>query len=762
MNILIDAQTLHTPEINRGIGTYFKEMLESMLKSDFINTFYITAQDTHHLNPLSDFAKSKLKLLTHHHFNPNNLLSQTPQKATITYSNLINEVCQENNIDIYFNPNPQMSNIVLPRKMKHTKYVATIHDLIPLVMKDTYLSLWSKTLQQDYSDKLDILKEYDHLFPISKSTKQDISSLISIPDEKQTITFEGVSNDFDIHPFPNISADEDYILYIGGFDPRKNMLRAIEAFAFFMQNYNTNSKDYKLYLVCSLNKEEKSELLAYAKKHNIQDSILLTGFVKHHKLLNIYKNARCFFFPSLYEGFGLPILEALASGLPVVCSNNSSLPEVAGKDSYYFDPYNIKDMAQSLQKVLNQDMTLPYRKKRHDYASQFTWQKPATIMLNKMQNLLDTKTTPIKKLAWVSPFPPQRSGIANYSEVLLLAMKDDADISIYYDNVLPSTELQTMFKTKPLDQLPKDFDTYDEVIYHIGNNTEFHTNIYNYAWNYPSTVVIHDSNIHPFLKEAFLNSKDKTHYDTALKIHTDESSNNDIDVFKYPMSDAIAQRSKRVIVHHRWVKEQLLNNSNVEVIPHFAYIQPEYQQPILPNDEFTITTFGDINTNKLPDIQIQAAKILLDDGYPIRWIFAGKTQPETKILFTNLKNTPYEDNIISTGYLTNQEYFQHIYSCDLSVNLRNPSMGEASGTLTQALFASKPLIIGDLQQYQEFPDDILAGKIKYNGDEVSQLVNIIKTTLKDKQKRELIQTNAKNYANTLLSLKNITKLYLKG
>ncbi len=780
MNILIDGQTLHTPEINRGIGTYFKEMIEAMLRNDFVNNFYITIEDEKKLSCFSDFTQNKLIKLRNPSCNPTLLLNRDRALASKRYTNLINIFCKENKINVYWNPNPQMDNTILPLKNKYIKYVATIYDLIPYVMKDIYFSTWPESIQKVYLEKIEILKEYDHIFPISKSTQEDTIDIMDISESKQTVTFCGVNKKFKPYPFPQIVTDESYILYLGGFDPRKNMFQSIDAFALFMKEYNSERIPYKLYLVCTLGAEAKDKLITYAKKKKIEKDLVLTGFLREKELLKVYQKAKCFFFPSLYEGFGLPVLEALSSGLSVACADNSSLPEVAQEFAHYFNANDIDAMALSLEKALKDGTCLESRLKRHTYASSYTWEKPAKILLKKILSLEEKKVIyKKKKIAWVSPLPPQRSGISNYSKVLILGMKDDLKIDIYYDTVIPEQELIEKFEIFSLDTLAENFNHYDEVIYHLGNNSEFHTNIYKYAWNYPSTVVIHDWNMHPFMQHSFLNSGESVYYDDAMKIYGEEGrrelnltkKRGYSNIEKFPMSDAIAKKSKRVIVHHQWVREQLITKSNVEVIPHFSYIDGNIEKDniknfrnkyILSKNDFLISIFGDINKNKLPETIIDASKILLDKGYPVKVIFAGKIQDDTRYLFDSLKKTNYESKIIATDYLNDSEYFSCMFESDLIINLRNPSMGEASGTLLQAFYAKKAVIIGDLNQYKEFPDEIVVGKIRYDGTEVKQLSQIIQHFLENSNLKKIIEDNAKRYSDRILGLHTITRRYIKG
>jgi glycosyltransferase involved in cell wall biosynthesis len=769
MNILIDGQTLHTPEINRGIGTYFKEMVEAILAQDFVNAFYITIDSQERLSVLTPFAQNKLIPLISQECNPAFFLEDR-STASKKYTSLMKSYCENESIDYYWNPNPQMFNTILPSTIDGVFSFATIYDLIPYVMKKEYFSKWSKELQGDYQERLERLKAYDHLFPISESTQSDIEKIMGVSKSNQTVAFCGVSDKFKPYPFPTIAVDQRYILYIGGFDPRKNMFKAIDAFSLFTQEYDDNQVAYMLYIVCHLSSEARDELLNYIRKKGIEDRVVLTGFLDEQDLLRVYQKASCFFFPSLYEGFGLPILEALASGISVASANNSSLPEVAKEYAHYFDASDIDQMAKALRDALKESQKQKDRFKRYDYASQYRWDKPAKLILSYIssRSLKSVVQSVKRSLAWVSPLPPQKSGISIYSKVLLFSMRDDADIDIYYDGVEPDQLIQKSFSCLPLKKLSQHFQKYDEVIYHIGNNTAFHKNIYKYAWNYPSTLLVHDWNIQHFMKEAFDNKRDREYYKEAESIFNrvdiDETSK------RLPsMVDAIVAKSKRVIVHHQWVKKQLHRRDHVEVIPLFSFIEEAYTHDDIASlrgkfnvsDKiFLITVFGDVNHNKLPSVVIEAIKLLIDEGYPIELLFVGKIQNETRDLFTTL-TFPYNKKIRVTDYVESLEYYSYLYASDLIINLRNPSMGEASFTLAEALYAKKPIIIGDLNQYKEFPDHVIAGKIPYDGNEIDSLSQLIKKILNKPLLRKKIALNAKEYSKSILGLDRVKKSFLR-
>jgi glycosyltransferase involved in cell wall biosynthesis len=375
------------------------------------------------------------------------------------------------------------------------------------------------------------------------------------------------------------------------------------------------------------------------------------------------------------------------------------------------------------------------------------------------------------KIAWLSPLPPQRSGIANYSYSLVKALKPGLDIDLYYDGQTPVTELQEEFDIYPMAAFAAKHESYDEAIYHIGNNSDFHKAIYEYAWRFPGTVVLHDYNLSGFMHEAFYRQNQElyrqalTHGNPAegrkgfqsliLRLFPGSS--------QFPMSQAIVSRSKKVIVHHRWLRNQFPDNDHIEVIPHFAKLnrQPDPEEIgnfrrklAIRNDHFVLTCLGFINPNKLPGLQINVVKRLVDDGYPVQLVFAGEPAPEIKDLVTEVRSSKYHENIIFTGYQDEADYFNSLFASDVIINLRNPSMGEASGTLMHALAAAKPTIISDTNQYREFPDKV-CWKLVHDKNQEEILYAYIRALVSNRNLRAAISANSANYVKNVLGLEGI-------
>ena len=382
MKILIDGQTLLTPEINRGIGKYFINIVENILSVDFTNDFYLVAPNASNLDVFAPWAREKLHVIEP---TENGHGGRNAELLTSSYSDSINSLISKTGINLYWSPNALMDSVFLPtRQVDHCRYSATIFDLIPLVMEDHFKKAWSPKVFARYRKKLALLEtDYDLFLHISQHTYGDFTARLAVNQKSHAVTPLAVSGSFRPYPFPKIAEAEDYVLYPGGFDPRKNMIGALEAFAELHKHHGNDAavQGTRLRLVCYADEASEKDLRRRARRLGIDDKLDLTGFVTDGELVALYQKARCLFFPSLYEGFGLPVLEGLACGLPIAASNTSSIPEVAGDLAMYFDPYDVKDMAEKLFGALHEPVDLESRLRRYQYAGRFSWQKTALTTL---------------------------------------------------------------------------------------------------------------------------------------------------------------------------------------------------------------------------------------------------------------------------------------------------------------------------------------------------------------------------------------------
>lgn len=201
---------------------------------------------------------------------------------------------------------------------------------------------------------------------MSKSTKDDLVRLFNIDKDKIGVVYEGVSERF--KP-PKNNNRGDYILGVSTLEPKKNFRKLIEAYILLKEKHSITEK-----LVITGKKGWFfKELIDIPTKY--RDNIIFKGYVSNAKLVEMYQKAKIFVYPSMYEGFGLPVIEAMACGCPVITSNVSSLPEVAGSAAYYVNPYRVEDIERGLNFLLNdKSLRNEFSQKGLRQSRKFSWQ----------------------------------------------------------------------------------------------------------------------------------------------------------------------------------------------------------------------------------------------------------------------------------------------------------------------------------------------------------------------------------------------------
>ena len=244
------------------------------------------------------------------------------------------------------------------------RFVVTSFDMIPLRFAKRFSPL--TPYHRYYTPQ--VLKQAQHIICISQTTAKDISDFYQISASK--ITPIPLAHDR-THFSPLNLPTRNYFLYIGRQDPYKNIQRLISAFA-ALPNY----KDYELWLAGPSDRRYTPTLKAQVAELGITNQVKFLDYIPYSELPKIINQAIALVFPSLWEGFGLPVLEAMACGTPVITSNLSSLPEVAGDAAILIDPYNTGEITEAMQAIAT-DSVLRSRLRilGLNRASQFSWAK---------------------------------------------------------------------------------------------------------------------------------------------------------------------------------------------------------------------------------------------------------------------------------------------------------------------------------------------------------------------------------------------------
>jgi glycosyltransferase involved in cell wall biosynthesis len=481
-------------------------------------------------------------------------------------------------------------------------------------------------------------------------------------------------------------------------------------------------------------------------------------------LPNIYRGAAVFFFPSRYEGFGLPVLEAMACGLPIVTTRVSSIPEVVGELAFYCSPDDPRDMARALGEALYARHDTKLRQSAVARARTFHWADAAAAYNRAFRKIAVERTVSIQavgeqrpRVAYASPWVPQRSGIADNSLGLVDELRKFLDLTLFLPQ--PDSAQETYgLPVRPIQDLAAAHASFDTAIYHLGNNSEMHTEIYRVARQCPGIVVLHDFNIHPFLQHAFLKTSDEQlFYEAWRESHgksPEEYQSGHTNVFDYPMCQAVLKRSLATIVHSRWAGEQLADIPNVSVLPLCSQAgtpseDQETQHALrdrlgIPPEMFVVSTMGFQNRLKRFPSVLAAIRGLVDRGYPLRLVVGGQSlDPELRI-DERIHALGLDEHVVRTGYLSDAEFDALIRLSDVLVNLRGPSMGESSGTMIRALGEGKALIVSNYQQFADFPDDV-CWKADVDENEVPQLIAMLEHLLRCPATRSQLGRNGQRW-----------------
>jgi glycosyltransferase involved in cell wall biosynthesis len=363
MRIMIDARMGHT---RVGMGVYVRGLLRSLSKIDKENEYFVILNKGKKDNfiPLQDNFHKIYTGVTYSNYLKRDLWEQ------IYLPILLNRY----NIDVYHGP-----NYILPL-FSNKKMILTIYD--------TTISFsnygWYKPVSRYRVQKLLSLsaKKADKIITGSEHSKKDIISILGIPEEKIKVIYIGVDEEYKVIKDQSklnlvkakYGLNKKFILHVGSLNPRKNISRLIEAYNKLPLEL---SKEYQLVLVGGKG-WRSNEIFAKIEKLGLNDKVLFTGFVEDDDLHLLMNAASLLVFPSLYEGFGIPPLEAMACGIPVVASNTSSIPEVVGDAALLFDPYNVEEMSVAIYKALtDEQLRNDLVKRGFERVKYFSWKKTA-------------------------------------------------------------------------------------------------------------------------------------------------------------------------------------------------------------------------------------------------------------------------------------------------------------------------------------------------------------------------------------------------
>ena len=344
-----------------GIGRYIKNLLINLFVIDYYNEYvlFFLPSDIDKFKCPNDNVRKKVIAAPHY---------------SIKEQFIFNRVLEEEKLNLV-----HFTHFARPIFFQG-KNVVTIHDLTHYYFPGKKMKAWYKKRAYHFVLR-QAVKKADRIIAVSDNTKDDIVRLIGADKNKIDVVYEGVEPKFKPASQGEVAKikakykiDKEYIIYVGVSRVHKNIQGLVKALAILINQYE---KDLILVLGGKPH-PENPELLDLIKKFNLGERILMPGFIPDAELPAFYSGAECFVFPSFYEGFGLPLLEAMACDVPIACSNTSSLPEIAGNAAVYFNPYDPSDMARAIAEVVsNKPLQKKLIKAGALQVGKFSWHKMA-------------------------------------------------------------------------------------------------------------------------------------------------------------------------------------------------------------------------------------------------------------------------------------------------------------------------------------------------------------------------------------------------
>lgn len=797
MNIAFDSVAILGPmSKNRGIGNYADSQFRTLISQDQENNYFF-------FNVFEDQGyfqnEEKQGKITEEDF----LCVKNQQFFNVPwfdkcYGELVQKYIQKNNIDVFYITSP-FDDHVPPYKQEwfeDTTVVVTVYDIIPYVMKEHYFP--HKGDIDWYMERIEMLRWADRLLVISQSVKDDLVNYLHFDPKKIDVIWGAPSNMFkkvditqpDEKQLRNkFNIHDSFVMCTGGDDERKNIAGLIEAYSKMSSDL---IRQFQLVVVCKLQQASVERYTNLARENGVGDRVVLTNFVTNDELVKLYNLAELVAFPSVYEGFGLPVVEAWACGTGVLTSNDSSLGQIAGDAAITVNPHSVSDITKGLEKALRGDLE-NLAKAGEKRLPMFTWEnvaddtkKSIEQAASEKKHMNSIKPTSRKRIAFFTPLPPLESGIADYSVDIINALIDFFDIDVYIDDgYKPDQLLDERVRILSHKKFNGNRNQYNETVFQMGNSL-FHDYMWPYVTKHGGLVVLHDYNMHGVIQAKMLGLQNKPEeYRKVLLCDLAEKEVKEcmdavgswkrLDTIrtKIELNGFLINHADKIIVHSDEAKRKLLEKDisrSVRRIRHYAKIEPladvrKAKKEIgIDPDTVVLAAFGGIHQTKRAVPILRAFARLHSEFDQVQLVFSGKLDSSLEDEFNKtVRELHLQDSVMVTGYQDLDTFLKYMDATDICLNLRWPYNGETSGSLMRMLAKGKCIIVNDIGSFSEIPDEAIVKlpSVEYltSEQETSIIYDALYNLCKNEEARRYISESARKYAEAELDLDIIAKQY---
>jgi glycosyltransferase involved in cell wall biosynthesis len=632
---------------------------------------------------------------------------------------------------------------------------ATLYDLIPLRFPKHYFA--SERFEYWYRNRLQWLRQADLLLSISDSTRQDAINLLGLDPDRIVTIYGGISSQFKAASDPDAELNDmrkrygiyrkNFVLYTGGDDYRKNIQGAIRGFAALPKKLRC---DLHFVIVCAMEEQRKEVFMRVAHELGLNEQdVLFLGFVPEDDLVSLYSACAVFIFPSLYEGLGLPVIEAMACGAPTIGGDNSSISELIGRKDAVFDAADPQAIGGCMTKVLTDPgFAIELRKHALARARDFTWDNSARRAIVAFDEALQRKrevgvrsahagwlTRP--RLAMLTPLPPARSGIADHSAQFLPYLAQHFEIDVYVDGHSVSGKgLISNFRIFHVQSFRSNANAYDVILYEFGNS-EFHAHMLSLLEEFPGVVVLHDVFLSGLIGYLEFNLGDKDRYvremlaahgSTARHIMAPVQAHNDptfASMVDLPCIKYVLDRAIGLISHSPFNLETARHfhpegwRAPFRIIPQMIAIPEAWTEEHcltvraqlgFGEDDIVIATFGHVAWTKLGDRILEAfVHSELASNEQCHLVFVGELAKDDfgDRLGAQIRKAGLGDRVKVTGFLPESNYERYLRVADVAIQLRTKSRGGTPRGVLDCMAHGVPVIVNDEASYRDYPEDVV-------------------------------------------------------
>ncbi|MFN2463692.1 MAG: glycosyltransferase [Candidatus Dormibacteria bacterium] len=756
--LLLDLQALQSPtDSGRGIGRYVSELTQALLRRPGLVRAVLLDPDQPPPPDLHPRIRECELVLSNDRRTMRRLLDMGPAAYCV------------------MSPmNAGIAEALMPRHVIDAglAVVSMVYDLIPMVMPDRYLA--SAPAKRRYRARLESLGQSDLILAVSAHTRKDVLKYIGVHPARVVEIGAGVgdmfraradgANDEAVLPDAVRILGRSYALAVTGVDPRKNTERLISAWARLSP---MTRQSHALVVSCSMLPGEERAWRAHAADEGLSaGDLVLTNRVTDSELLALYRGARLLVMPSLYEGYGLPVAEALACGCPVVTSRGSSLGELLDWPRANFDPLDPVGMARVIDSALGEGAYREELLERCRRVPRPTWDGVADRFAHAVSTLPVAPPRPLPtRVALATPLPPVRSGVADYNHRLAAELSRHAELDILVvgggdrDSISPEVGRRLPLRALGRHASPA---SYDVVIYAFGNSAQY-LEMWPYMHRYPGIVWLHDVRLPGFYislaeaeagfgasGDAFILDAVESMYGHTTRDRVAAAGPRSRDTYarlELGMAREVLGLARGVIVSSGFARDLLAKDAGpgrdlppVAVIP-LAAGAAEGRSADRAHPP-VVATFGLVDDVKAPGPLLRALALLAGD---VRLVFVGPISEQDREGLTGLAaELGIAGRVEFTGDLPRPQYTRWLRTASVAIQVRTTSHGEGSAAVSDALAAGVP-VVTNISACREFP----AGTVDVIDDiQPESIAAHVGELLSDPARAEAQARRGSNYART--------------